>query len=169
MAFWLTPLIKLASERQLLESDIWDCPTDQSVSHDSKIVRDAWTREKISAAKENRKPDLFRALKDGFGASLLLAGVYQLCFLCAQLGQPFLVGAIVNYISSGEGEINEGVGYALGLGAVSLVSSLALSASLYSLRRLGVAIRSGVMMAVYEQALKLTSASRLQNTVGECT
>ncbi len=167
MAFWITPLIKLASERQLLESDVWDCPTDQSVSHDSKIIHDAWIAEKSLAVSENRKPELLKALYNGFGRDFLLAGSYQFCFLCAQLAQPFLVGELVAYISTGEGGIRRGVGFALGLAAVSLVSSLALSTTFYSLRRLGVAVRSGVMMSVYEQALKLTAASRLQNTVGE--
>ena len=78
-----------------------------------------------------------------------------------------------SFIATGAGGISYAVGISIALGVVFLVSSLCFSATFFTLhgtlRRLGVAVRSGVMMAVYKQSLKLTSASRLTNTVGQTT
>lgn len=65
--------------------------------------------------------------------------------------------------------MQRGVGLALALAAVSLVSSISLAASLYTNRVLGVAIKSGIMMCVYDQALHLTSGARMQSSVGQTT
>ena len=49
------------------------------------------------------------------------------------------------------GSLRVGVGFAIGLFGLSLMSSLSLTAMLFTSRRLGIAMRSGMMMAVYEQ------------------
>lgn len=89
--------------------------------------------------------------------------------MCFQLAQPFLVGEIVNFIATGNGGISYGVGLAFGLLAVSMASSISLSASLYMSRLLGIAVKSGVTMLVYDHALHLTAAARMQCSVGQTT
>jgi len=81
-------------------------------------------------------------------------------------GQPFLIGQLVSYVQSGEGGIGVGIGYALGFAALSLIASTSFSIAFDILRRLGVAVRSCLMLAVYEQSLKLTTSARMQNTIG---
>jgi len=39
MVFWIAPLIKLASERQVVEADVWDCPTQDNVEHAHNALR----------------------------------------------------------------------------------------------------------------------------------
>jgi hypothetical protein len=46
MVFWITPLIKLASVRQLNENDVWDCPKNRTIEVDVRIIREAWSNEK---------------------------------------------------------------------------------------------------------------------------
>lgn len=46
MLFWITPLIKLASKRQLTEADVWECPREHNVESDARVVRDAWDYER---------------------------------------------------------------------------------------------------------------------------
>ena len=167
--YWINPLIKLSGERQLSFDDVWDVPSNQSVAHDAKIVWDAWLIEEALAAKENREPSLTQALFMGFGKDFHIAGGLQALFMFSQIAQPYLVGELVNFIRLGEGGTSYGAGISLALLVVSLISSMAFTASFSILRRLGVSIRSGVMMAVYEKALRLTSASRMQNTIGQTT
>lgn len=170
MVFWISSLMNLASERTLKESDVWDCPKDQSVEHDVNRLKDAWHKEKSTAAKEGRAPTLSRAIISTNLSTFLVAGGFQCLFLCMQLMQPFLVGMIVEYINSEDEQTLEyGIALAFIFGAVAFISSLSLASAFYTLRRLGVSIRSSVMMAVYTQALQLTSSSKLQNTVGQTT
>eukprot|EP01031_Cornospumella_fuschlensis_P040437 gene40437-49283_t len=166
---WINPLIKLANTRTLKSSDVWDCPGSETVELQAEKFWTAWYEECDAAFQENRHASLLKALFRSFGSRFILAGVYQFCFFLLQFAQPFLVGALVGYVRTGEGGLRRGIGLAVGFAVISSVSSIFLSRTFDSLRRLGVAIRSGVMMAVYEQALKLTTASRLQNTVGQTT
>ncbi|RYH19548.1 ATP-binding cassette domain-containing protein [archaeon] len=166
---WINPLIKLANKRTLKSSDVWDCPEHETVEVQAEKFWAAWYDECDVATQENRQASLLKALFKAFGTRFTMAGLYQFAFFLLQFAQPFLVGALVGYVRTGEGGLGRGIGLAIGFAAISSVSSIFLSRTFDSLRRLGVAIRSGVMMAVYEQALKLTTASRLQNTVGQTT
>jgi ABC-type multidrug transport system fused ATPase/permease subunit len=169
MVFWINPLIKISGERQLSFDDVWEAPSSQSVQSDSKIVWDCWLHEVEVAAVENRDPSLTQALFRGFGKDFYAAGGLQAVFMFSQLSQPYLIGELVKFIQLGNGGLLYGAGISIALLVVSLISSISFTAGFFILRRLGVSIRSGVMMAVYEKALKLTSASRMQNTIGQTT
>lgn len=168
MVFWIFPLIATAYKRQLEEVDVWDCPDKQSVEFAEGMVRDAWLAEQVAAAAETpaRPPSIKWALWRAYSSQIREAGVYQALFMLSQLGQPYLVGLLVQYISTGEGGIGYGIGLALALAAVSLCSSYTLASSLFLNRRLGVVVRTGVMAMVYSQSLALTSASRQKLTIG---
>ena len=169
MVFWINPLIEISGKRQLSFDDVWEAPSSQSVQSDSKIVWDSWLHEVEVAALESREPSLTQALFRGFGKDFYAAGGLQAVFMFSQLSQPYLIGELVNFIQVGNGGLLFGAGISLALLLVSLISSISFTAGFFILRRLGVSIRSGVMMAVYEKALKLTSASRMQNTIGQTT
>jgi ATP-binding cassette subfamily C (CFTR/MRP) protein 1 len=169
MVSWVTPLITLAGQQQLLDTDVWETPSKQSVKTDYNIVWDAWIDETEKAASENRDPSLSQALFFGFGKEFRVAGILQAMFMFSQIAQPYLVGELVSFVKFGGGGIQYGVGISIALLVVSLISSLSFTGSFNVLRRLGVSVRSGIMMAVYEKSLKLTSASRMQNTIGQTT
>jgi ATP-binding cassette, subfamily C (CFTR/MRP), member 1 len=169
MVYWINPLITKSGQSQLSSDDVWETPSGQSVAHDAKTVWDAWLKEDALAASENREPSLTQALFNGFGRDFHLAGGLQAVFMFSQIAQPYLVGELVNFIQIGNGGLSYGAGISVALLVVSLISSMSFTAGFSILRRLGVSIRSGVMMAVYEKSLRLTSASRMQNTIGQTT
>jgi ATP-binding cassette subfamily C (CFTR/MRP) protein 1 len=169
MVSWVTPLITLAGQQQLLDTDVWETPSNQSVKTDYDTVWDAWMDETEKAVAENREPSLSQALFLGFGKEFRIAGILQAMFMFSQIAQPYLVGELVSFVKFGGGGIQYGVGISIALLVVSLISSLSFTGSFNVLRRLGVSVRSGIMMAVYEKSLKLTSASRMQNTIGQTT
>jgi ATP-binding cassette, subfamily C (CFTR/MRP), member 1 len=169
MVYWINPLITKSGQSQLSSDDVWETPSGQSVAHDAKTVWDAWLKEDALAASENREPSLTQALFNGFGRDFHLAGGLQAIFMFSQIAQPYLVGELVNFIQIGNGGLSYGAGISVALLVVSLISSMSFTGGFSILRRLGVSIRSGVMMAVYEKSLRLTSASRMQNTIGQTT
>lgn len=166
---WLNPLIQLAAEGQLKEDDVWESPQGESVDVQAKKFWTAWYKEVDWAEGLNQRPSFSRAIFLAYGDRFLKAGIFQFSFMVFQLVQPFLVGELVAFISSSSGKLSYGIGLALAFAAVSLCSSLSLAFTWTELRRLAVTIRSVVMMAVYEQALQLTTAARMQSTVGQTT
>ena len=169
MVFWINPLIATAGQRQLSFEDVWATPSNQSAQHDSKVVWSAWEEELNHALVEQRMPSLSQALYMGFRRDFHIAGGLQAVFMFSQIVQPYLVGELVNYIQFGNGGLSYGAGISVALLIISLISSMSFTAGFSILRRMGVSMRSGVMMAVYEKALKLTSASRMQNSIGQTT
>ncbi len=169
LVLWITPLISLANKRKLDAKDIPSTPKDKNVDHDSELVRQSWMVELEAAKKQNRKPDFSRALFLGFLNQIINGGIFQFAFLLTQLAQPLLVGELVHYVATGEGGIKSGIAWAIGLGVVAIISSSSITMALFSMRRLGAAVRSGVMMHVFTHAINLTSASKLQNSIGQTT
>lgn len=165
---WLNPLIRTANERPLKEDDVWPCPTHETVHQQGLQFWEAWKNERTRAEEVGTEPSMVRALICAFGHRFFIAGCYQLSFMLFQLAQPFLVAELVQFISEG-GPVSTGVGLALGFAAASLICSISIAQALSHLRQLGVAVRCGVMMAVYEQALRLTTAARMSSTVGQTT
>ena len=172
---WISPLIDLANSRQaagsgLLDADIWHTPHKRNVRYASSALHTSWMVEQAAAKQEGRKPAFERALFKGFLNDIVNGGLFQLGFLLTQLSQPYLVGYIVHFVVHGSVRgIIVGVGYAFTLGSVSLLSSVCISMALFNMRRLGIAVRCGVMMEVYKHALLLTASSRASNSQGQTT
>jgi hypothetical protein len=166
---WVNPLVQLANQRPLVDSDVWRPPTRDGTHDLSSQFWSEWYKELDFAEHERREANFVRVLMRVFGWRILLGGTSQFLFLLFQIGQPFLVGQLVQYIQTGEGGLRVGIGYALAFAALSLCSSVAISVTLDNLRRSGVVMRSTLMIAIYEQALKLTTAARLSNTIGQTT
>lgn len=151
---WLTPLIKLANERPLTFDDVYDTPTDQKTRQNYDKVWKAWLNEK---EKNGTNSSLASALLDGFKYDFYIGGFYLFLFMVFQLSQPYFVGQLIANVSD-KGEIGVGIGFAVGLGLVSLCSSISFTNSVTVSRRLGVAVRSGMMMAVYSHSLNIDSS-----------
>ena len=171
MVGWIWPLIVTASERPLMESDVWNPPRDLSVKTSTTRIQVAWEAERegcriSSAAGKFRSPTLGWAIWNGFKGILGYAYFWQVLFCLGQLGQPYLIGELVEYINSGKGGLSYGIGIAFAMSGASLVCSVLFCAFIFNLRRQAVAIRNGLIMACYEQTLNLTAASRATITVG---
>ena len=166
---WIFPLIRTAHERPLDEADVWACPKSQCVEADTAMFWESWREEVQEASKIKSKPSLTRGLLRAFRADIMAGSVKQFFFMITQIAQPYLVGELVQFTATSNGGINYGVALAIGLAVVSVVSSTSLSASLFSSRKLGIAVRSALMMAVYEHGLQLTASSRAKMTTGTIT
>ena len=167
---WANPLINLARGRQIVAEDVWDSPSQEKVQVYTTFFWQAWHKELEKAKLEKRPAELLKALYySEFGRRFMIAGCYQFMFMSAQIAQPFLVSQLVYFIANNSHDVGYGVGLALGLFAVSMVSSSCLTMCFNQARRNGVALRCAIMMVVYEHSLCLTATARLQNTVGQIT
>ena len=128
----------------------------------------------LKASLRKQQPSLKTTIIHAYKKEIFSTGILQIIFAAAQICQPYFVGDLVEYVNFStigglEASVQKAVCTALLLAVSSLVSSLAISANFYLLRRLGLAVRSGVMMVVYEQTLKLTSGARQKTAIGRTT
>lgn len=111
-------------------------------------------------------PSFGWALLRSYRREIRVAGLFHLGFAVAQLLLPFMIGKLLNYLEDGEGGLFFGMGMALVLGVVSITSSYCIVNTLYWMRRLGLNMRTAVMMNIYEHALLLTPTSRQRAPAG---
>jgi ABC-type multidrug transport system fused ATPase/permease subunit len=111
-------------------------------------------------------PPLGWALLRSYRREIRVGGLFHLGFATLQLLLPFLIGLLLDYLETGGAGVGYGVGIAVLLGAVSAGSSYCIVNTLYWMRRLGLNMRSAVMMGVYDHALRLSPASRQQCPAG---
>jgi hypothetical protein len=186
LLFWINPLIYIARTGNAAEQDIWNAPDDAGVAFNASRVLDAWRKEQeaIEADCVNgdsylftkyfrnmwlRIPPFGRAILLAYRHDILVGALYQFCFAALQLTLPFIIGNVIAYLNGGSGDISYGVGMVFALGIVSAFSSYAIILTFYNMRRSGVCIKAGVMMATYQHALRLSVAARQSCSVGQTT
>ena len=111
LLLWITPLIKLASERGLLEADVWNVPPEETVATATETVWDGWFALKMqydeemmvqsSSTKQDgyehidaqklKAPSFLDTLQKGFGYRIKVAGCFHMCFIIFQMCQPYIV------------------------------------------------------------------------------
>lgn len=166
---WISPLVKLASSRSLLEEDVWPSPPEATVESLHNRFEEELRKERQKAKETNRDPSLIRAFYNSFGWLFITGGVLQLAFLVFQLGQPFLIGELVDFVRNGTGGIGRGLGLAFGLAGVSLLSSMSITTALFVQRLIGISVRASIMTSIYKHALLLTTSARATTSVGQTT
>jgi len=170
---WAWPLIKLATTRPLQPQDIPPCPKSQNVVTISGRFWTAWRAEQARRAMysdtRNVQFSLFRVIFSAYRGEFLAGYLSQLGFCVAQFALPYFIAELVEWISTGEGGLMHGLQLALILAVINLCSSVMMSFNLFTMRRTGLAVRTGTMMACYDQVLHLTAAARSTLTVGKTT
>jgi len=162
---WITPLIELANSRPLKIEDVYNAPKNEQTNENFDKVWKSWLLEQQLHGKN---ASLARALLNGFKYDFFAGGFYLFLFMCFQLGQPYLVGELIRNVSQNR-DTKEGVGFAIGLGLISLCSSISFTNSVTVSRRLGVNVRSGIMMSVYSHSLNISSSTRKSAPIGQVT
>lgn len=163
---WMYPIVAKSRQGNLQESDIFEVPKAMTVD---KTVQRFWEAWHLEVQKSSNKPNLVAVLFSVFSRDFIFGGIHQIIFMISQISQPYLIGALVDFISTETDSHAYGIGLAFGLAFVSLTSALSYSAGFYALRRCGMALRSTLSMAIYEHSLRLTSKSRLNCSVGQIT
>ncbi|KAI0635675.1 P-loop containing nucleoside triphosphate hydrolase protein [Trametes polyzona] len=136
-------------------------------------------REKQWREKDGRKrASLTLALNDSIKWWFWSGGILKLIADCAQVTSPLLVKAIINFATdsyaahrAGRYEdvppIGKGIGLAIGLFALQILSSLCTHHFFYRAASTGVLLRGGLITAIYDRSLRLSSRARATLTNGK--
>jgi hypothetical protein len=186
LLFWINPLIQIARTGNATAQDIWDAPEDAGVECNASRVQDAWRQAQnyidVKCANADgslftnyfhniwlRIPPFGRAIFFAYRREILIGALYQFCFAALQLTLPFIIGNVIAYLNKGGGHISYGISMVFALGVISTLSSYAIILTFYNMRRTGVCIKAGMMMATYQHALRLSVAARQTCSVGQTT
>ncbi|KAF8579018.1 ABC transporter [Ramaria rubella] len=134
-------------------------------------------REKKWREKEGlKKPSLVLAMNDSVKWFFWSAGVLKVISDTAQVTSPLLVKAIINFATTSYDAhrsggkpppIGEGIGLAVALLFLQLLASACMHHFFYRSAATGVLLRGGLIHAVYDRSLRLTSRARSTLTNGK--
>ncbi|KAI0360140.1 P-loop containing nucleoside triphosphate hydrolase protein [Trametes cingulata] len=136
-------------------------------------------REKQWREKDGKKrASLTLALNDSVKWWFWTGGLMKLVADCAQVTSPLLVKAIINFATesysahrAGQYDnvppIGKGIGLAIALFALQILSSLCTHHFFYRAASTGVLLRGGLITAIYDRSLKLSSRARATLTNGK--
>ncbi|KAI9000570.1 P-loop containing nucleoside triphosphate hydrolase protein [Trametes punicea] len=136
-------------------------------------------REKQWRDKDGRKrASLTLALNDSIKWWFWTGGFMKLIADCAQVTSPLLVKAIINFATesysahrAGQYDqvppIGKGIGLAIALFALQILSSLCTHHFFYRAASTGVLLRGGLITAIYDRSLRLSSRARATLTNGK--
>ncbi|TBU24051.1 ABC transporter [Dichomitus squalens] len=136
-------------------------------------------REKQWREKDGRrKASLVWAMNDSIKWWFWTGGLLKLIADVSQVTSPLLVKAIINFATEsytafklGHGDeappIGKGIGLAIGLFAIQLLSSLCTHHFFYRAASTGVLLRGGLITAIYDRSLKLSARARTTLTNGK--
>ncbi|KAI7735774.1 hypothetical protein M8C21_000536, partial [Ambrosia artemisiifolia] len=163
---WVNPLISLGYRKPLVLDDIPPLtPKDQAcVAYEQfKMAWDSLQREKTS----NNVNLVGRALKKVYYKEMVLTGIYALIRTIAVIFGPLLLYAFVNYSNSEIKNLQHGLLLVGCLIVVKVLESLSQRHFFFDAKRLGMRMRSALMVAVYDKQLKLSSLGRKRHSTGE--
>lgn len=169
---WLSPLIWLASERPIEESDVWDAPLVHGPKANAPKFQAAWQAELAAARISGRRqPSVARAVFHTFKRRILTNALVLFSFACSLLAQPFFIRGLMRFMNDGNSkeEVGVGIAYASAMLICSALSSILISNYGRVSKDLGVHVKTSLMCTIFEHSMHLSASARLQTSVGQTT
>ncbi|PKU49112.1 multidrug resistance-associated protein 7 [Limosa lapponica baueri] len=110
---------------------------------------------------------LLSVLHAAFGLRFYSLGLLKLAGNLLGFSGPLLLNLLVNFMESRQEPLSHGVLYALGLFAGSFLGALLRNQFSYEVNKVTLMVRAAIISAIYRKALRVSSASLAQFTVGE--
>ncbi|TMW62698.1 hypothetical protein Poli38472_005316 [Pythium oligandrum] len=161
---WLTPLMKLGSERPLENEDLFQLDPHNRSANISERFREKWEKE-----MSKPKPSLAWALASGFGGKFVAAGFLKLIHDSLQFVGPIVIKQIIAYLSDPDAPLSEGLTYAGIIFVSGVIQSFSLRQYFFYCFETGMQLRSAIVTAVFKKSLVLSASARQKKTTGEIT
>ncbi|KAK0235808.1 ABC protein [Armillaria nabsnona] len=185
---FLSERLDAAWERRVRRAQEWNAMLDSGKMKPSIILRALWTVRALRYASnyqehiillENRwrtvtarqNPSLAWALNDVFGSMFWIGGAFKVFGDTAQLMGPLLVKAIINFAKARatarfEGskapDVGRGIGMAIGLFCIVILTSIASHQFFWRSMTTGVLARAALIHSIYKRGVVLTGKARTQ-------
>lgn len=188
---WFTPVLYRGNEKKKLDPEDMDLvpfPHDCDTHCVAEIFYRHWQEECDKARKEQAQaektklpkgghtknktqpmPSLVKALALSFGKEFLLAGLLKLVHDSCIFVGPQVLHAMIYYLRDADAPMSRGLGLTALVTVSQLLMSFCLRHYFFACYMVGLKIRTAIVVAVYEKALKLAAGERQTRTVGEIT
>ncbi|KAL1551646.1 ABC transporter C family member 8-like isoform X1 [Salvia divinorum] len=161
---WIDPLLKLGSSKSLNLDDIPSLGSEDEALLAYKSFGDAWC---VLEEEKGAKNSTFWAIARVYWKCMVLAGICLFLRTVCVVATPLFLYAFVNYSNLEEKDLKKGV-FLVGLLVVlKVVESLSNRQFYFYSRRIGMRMRSALMVAVYQKQLKLSTLGRQRHSAGE--
>lgn len=161
---WVSPLMVTGFKRPLEATDV----PPLSVIDTSHVVSRLFDREWRKEQKGKRSVAM--ALVRAFGPVFWSAVVFKLVHDVLLFAGPTLLRAIITFLNDTENEHHTddmGLAYVATMCLAGLIQTMALHQYFLRVFRVGMHLRSAVILSVYRKALRLSVGARQQKSVGE--
>jgi ATP-binding cassette, subfamily C (CFTR/MRP), member 1 len=181
---WLDPTVWKGYRRPLIEQDIYDINPEYSSAilvppFDRNFLKSVENSEKRNAKKasNNRKTDdekteakaegsVLYALSQTFGGPFLFALLLRFIADFLQFGSPIVLGALIRYVEA-DGPLWQGLVLTAALFLISFVIAMLNGHQSVMAYKVGFSIRTSLVSAIYRKALKISSLTKRNTTIGE--
>ncbi|KAJ0980468.1 hypothetical protein J5N97_008723 [Dioscorea zingiberensis] len=160
---WMTPLMQLGYKRPIAVKDIWKLDTWDETEMLNSRFQTCWLKE-----LQKNRPCLLKALHCSLGARFWLGGVLKIGYDISQFVGTITLNFLLQSIQQGDPSWNNYL-YAFFMFVGVTFGSLCEGQYFQNVIRVGFHMRSTLVAAVFNKALRLTQEGRKQFTSGKIT
>ncbi|XP_057709527.1 ATP-binding cassette sub-family C member 4-like isoform X2 [Corythoichthys intestinalis] len=165
---WLNPLFKTGYKRRLEENDMYKVLPEDASDRLGEELQWYWNHEMKIAIKEQRQPELTRALINCYWRSYVLIGIYIFLQEVIKVIQPLLLGKLIEYFEGpGTTAVYMAYSYAAGLCIATAWMAFLHHIYFYQAQRAGMKIRVAMCHMIYRKALSLNNTALTKTTTGQ--
>ncbi|PQM33372.1 hypothetical protein Pyn_05453 [Prunus yedoensis var. nudiflora] len=164
---WIIPLLNLGSSKTLALEDIPSLVSEDEANLAYQKFAHAWdslSREKSSSSTGNLA---LRAIAKVYMKENIWIAFCAFLRTISVVVSPLILYAFVNYSNSDKESLSEGITIVGCLILTKLVECLSQRHWFFDSRRSGMKMRSGLIAAIYQKQLKLSSLGRRRHSAGE--
>lgn len=162
--WWISPFIALGIKRRFEVSDVPELPVRDATDVAARVFKRALEHELRSPA-----PSFLRVARRLYGAEVLLFAVWSTLNKLIGLASPVLIKLFLDWADETEPSLSKGYWLAAAMVARSVLASV--SGTQYSLawKRFDIRVRAGVISAIYDRSLALSSSAKRRYGLGRIT
>ncbi|BFG24302.1 hypothetical protein CerSpe_105780 [Prunus speciosa] len=164
---WINPLLNLGSSKTLALEDIPSLVSEDEANLAYQKFAHAWdslSREKSSSSTGNLA---LQAIAKVYMKENIWIAFCAFLRTISVVVSPLILYAFVNYSNSDKESLSEGITIVGCLILTKLVECLSQRHWFFDSRRSGMKMRSGLIAAIYQKQLKLSSLGRRRHSAGE--
>lgn len=164
---WMTPMMKYGYKEYLTEDDLWNLQKRDTTQSTSEAFEKAWAHE----LKHRKNPNLWIAITKPFFGPYFRAGLFKTVNDVLAFTQPQLLRLLIKFVRSYETPEPEpvirGAAIALAMFVVSVTQTMALHQYFQRALETGMRIKTALMAAIYQKALRLSNEGRASKSTGD--
>ncbi|KAH6790126.1 multidrug resistance-associated protein 6 [Perilla frutescens var. frutescens] len=164
---WISPLLHLGNSKSLNLDDIPPLGSEDEALLAYKNFDEAWNIVKEEKGTKSSKHLALRAITRVYWKSMVLTGICALFRTVSVVATPLLLHAFVSYSNLENKNFKKGVSLVGLLIVLKVVESLSYRQFYFYSKRIGMRMRSALMVAIYQKQLKLSNLGRQRHSTGE--